>query len=120
MIIKVRGSPCHICWITLSLWLMVSTSALAELDWVRVTTEYTPPKTDGHQMIFDSANSLTVMFGGVQVKTRAQPLYFYDSANWSRVSSSGNWPPSRSHFGMAYDASRNVVVVFGGFQGGFD
>ncbi len=95
-------------------------TALAELDWVRITTEYTPPRTDGHTMVFDIDNSLIVMFGGVQVKDRAQPIYSYDGVNWLSVPSSGEWPSWRSHFGMAYDASRNVVVVFGGFQGSSD
>ena len=71
-------------------------------------------------MIFNIEDSLIVMFGGVQVKDRAQPLYIYEGINWQRVPSSGDWPVWRSHFGMAYDASRNVVVVFGGFQGGSD
>ncbi len=60
------------------------------------------------------------MLSALMQVDRDQPLHIYDGIDWAQIQPSGNWPPSRIHFGMAYDASRNVVVVFGGFQGGFD
>jgi len=107
-------------WLLLIALMVSNVPARAELDWVRVTTEYAPPRTDGHQMIFNTHDGIAIMFGGIQVDNRAQPLYFYDGLNWEKLPSSGDWPSWRSNFGMAYDASRDVVVVFGGFQGGFD
>ncbi len=120
MNIRARGSPHQKWWIVLIMGLIVSSSALAELDWVRAITDYTPPRKDGHNIVYDTSNQISIMFGGYAYKDKSPPLYEYDGTDWIVIEASEGWPPARAHFGMAYDASRNVVVVFGGFQGGFD
>ncbi|MCD4654744.1 hypothetical protein K8T06_12530 [bacterium] len=101
------------------LFCLLSQSVTAELDWVRITTEYTPPHIDGHKMVYNIQNQECISFGWYS-RNEDVPMYSYDGCNWYQIQPSGDWPSPRSHFGMAYDSSRNVVVVFGGFQGSFD
>lgn len=92
----------------------------AELNWDLRSTAYTPPRKDGHCLVYDSVNMVSVMFAGYASDASGPPLYLYDGIDWYQIQPSGDWPSPRSDFGMAYDAERNVVVVFGGFQGGPD
>ena len=75
---------------------------------------------EGHNMMFDAARNLTIMFGGYGYPYRSPPLFVYDGVDWEIIEPTGDWPQPRAHYGMAYDSDREVVVIFGGFQGNFD
>ena len=76
-------------------------------------------------MAFDSAHSQVVLFGGIDSSVfTAFPAYSnetwtWDGSMWTKQSPA-NTPPARCCFGMAYDAARGQVVIFGGAgPGGF-
>ena len=73
-------------------------------------------------MVFDPSNRITFLYGGVSFPNyRANPIYLYDGDDWLAMTPESSWPQmSRSNFGMAYDCVRNIVVIFGGFETGFD
>ncbi|MCD4653708.1 hypothetical protein K8T06_07200 [bacterium] len=97
--------------------LFFGSSVNAELDWVRISTEYIPERIDGHQMVYDIKNEIILMFGWFY----DDRMYSYNGYDWQPIFPAGqDWPGPRSHFGMAYDSDREVVVIFGGFRGGFD
>ncbi len=73
-------------------------------------------------MAYDSAHSQVVLFGGIDssVLSSSFPTYSnetwtWDGSTWTKQSPANN-PPARCCFGMAYDAARGQVVIFGGGQ----
>jgi len=71
-------------------------------------------------MVFDESRGVSFLFGGLRPDVRLYAAFEYDDGNWITINPSGNWPVGRGNFGMAYDPEREVVVMFGGFRGGFD
>jgi hypothetical protein len=66
-------------------------------------------------MVFDSGRGVTVMFGGRNASTLV-PLsdtYQYAGTQWDLVATPHS-PPARYWPGMAYDAHRQKMVLFGG------
>ncbi|MFY9343148.1 MAG: hypothetical protein WAT39_11695, partial [Planctomycetota bacterium] len=77
-----------------------------------------PASRYGPQMAFDIARNRTVMFGGVSYT--GSPLGDtgdWDGTTWTQRSPATS-PPPRGRGGMAYDRSRQRVVLFGGWDGG--
>ena len=64
----------------------------------------------------DAARGRSVLFGGQDAAGDAFPndTLEWDGTQWHRAATSG--PPSRVHHGLAFDASSNRIVVFGGVQ----
>ena len=50
--------------------------------------------------------------GGSSNEELAADTWEYDGTTWTRVATDG--PPGRAHFGMAYDATSQRVIIFGG------
>jgi len=77
-----------------------------------------PPARASHGMVFDAARGELVLFGGMN--SDVSPYTFSDTwvldgSGWLRVMGVPQ-PPARSWFGMAFDAARDVVVLFGGYS----
>ena len=86
-------------------------------DWTHVTAG--PFLTYG-AMAYDSSRQRTVLFGGMWC---AKPgcVYYnetweYDGHLWVQINTP-HTPPPRAHLGLAYDADRQVTVLFGGYGG---
>jgi hypothetical protein len=79
-----------------------------------------PTGRSAQSMVFDSARSRVVMFGGraEPVDRDALPVYLNDTwvwkdENWTKIESAEN-PGPRHYSGMAYDNDRDVIVLYGG------
>jgi len=92
-------------------------------------TEVTPVGTPGtdypikrriHDMVYDSARGVCVMFGGEDYSSNIyfEDTWTWDGSEWINVSPPGvsglHFPEMRRHHKMAYDSNRGVTVLFGG------
>jgi N-acetylneuraminic acid mutarotase len=77
-----------------------------------------PPARYQGAMVYDANSGRVILFGGTDGSTSLNDTWAYDPvANaWTDLSPSGALPPARSMFGMAYDSSKERVVVFGGLN----
>lgn len=91
-------------------------------DWINMTPERMPTPRDEYGLAYDKTSEVMVLFGGyVFGEGLSNETWEYDYAgnNWTRVQTNGS-PSARSSVGMAYDASNDVIVLFGGYgDGGF-
>ena len=88
-------------------------------DWIQINSNGTVPAArNGHRMVFDSARSKVIMFGGQDAQGNyLNDIWELDTASniWTNVTpSTGAMPIPRSNFGMAYDPARSRVVIYGG------
>src|SRR5690606_22665795 len=67
-------------------------------------------------MASDDARSQVILFGGSQSGTVQDRTWAWNGNNWADITSSAR-PPPRYDFGMAYDTSRQQVVLFSGGGG---
>src|SRR5882762_8085837 len=69
-------------------------------------------------MIYDSARSRVVLFGGIDAQGNyLNDMWEWDGATrkWTNVTpAGGDMPLPRASFGMAFDPVRQKVVVYGG------
>jgi hypothetical protein len=75
-----------------------------------------PPISPIQQMAGLGAGGVLLFDGGVLSGTPS--TWVFQSGQWTRAASTG--PPVRNGHALAYDAARNVVVLFGGFRTGQD
>ncbi len=69
-------------------------------------------------MVFDTANSRAVMFGGMSDSSSGNYAYYnetwlWDGTNWTKATPA-NSPSARTGHHMAYDAQRGETVLYGG------
>jgi len=67
--------------------------------------------------VFDSERRATLTYGGLD---REPQMYFdgtYAFAGSAWMSANTNAFGARTHYGIAYDASRSIAILFGGHQG---
>ena len=82
-----------------------------------------PPPLSGHGMVFDSARSRIVLFGGSWQTLWYKPsvamaaVWEWDGSQWVQRTATGD-PPPRKGLAMAYDSGRGRTVMFGGTTGG--
>jgi len=81
-----------------------------------------PGRETGQTMVYDAAKKTIVLFGGlvdVGPKTigPANDTWTWDGSAWTEQHPATS-PRARYFHGMAYDAARQKVVVFGGLGGG--
>jgi hypothetical protein len=74
-----------------------------------------------HSMAYDAARGRTVLFGGIETSSAADALgdtWEWDGQTWAQVSGGvaegETAPEARRYSSMAYDAARQVSVLFGG------
>jgi cysteine-rich repeat protein len=87
-------------------------------QWQKIESK-PPPALMFARAAYDTARRRVVMFGGQSTPTTAgasSATYEWNGAGWSRVDTA-NSPPARADHGMAYDAARRRVVIFGGHLG---
>lgn len=77
----------------------------------------TPVLGASHELVPDpGGDGLLLLSGPPELDPAGDPLQLWrwDGATWSAVPAEGEVPPQRSYFASAYDAGRDVVVLYGG------
>jgi hypothetical protein len=86
--------------------------------WTQVATTGPPSPRSNHGLAYDSARGVTVLFGGFATGPPApRPLadtWEWDGSLWKQVATTG--PSPRFFNELAYDSTRGVTVLFGGFD----
>ena len=83
--------------------------------WLKRSLATNPVEREGHSMVYDLKNSRTLMFGGFKFPNYLREVWVYAGSDWQRLTGSENAAmPVRAYQAMAYDANRNVTVLFGG------
>jgi len=89
-------------------------------QWLQRFPSTVPPQRAVHSMVFDTQRNRVVMFGGRQAPTdkSAPPTFLndtwvYSNDDWTLVESAEH-PPVRQFAAMAYDRTRDRVVLYGG------
>ncbi len=76
-----------------------------------------PTYRGGHSIAYDELRSVTVLFGGYDAAPGSQPspidTWEWDGMEWTQRTVSG--PPARVSGAMAYDVTRGVTVLYGGY-----
>lgn len=74
-----------------------------------------PSARYGHSIIYDQANSLFVLFGGISTNSYMNDTWTFNitTNTWTNVSPATS-PAPRAFFGMAYNSSASNSLLFGG------
>ncbi|MCA8952682.1 MAG: hypothetical protein KDE27_24435 [Planctomycetes bacterium] len=83
------------------------------IDWLQRTTPVAPAPRYSAAAAFDRARGRLVLHGGALLADQWE----WDGAVWSPVALATPNPGRRSGALMTYDAARNTLVLFGGFDG---
>jgi hypothetical protein len=82
-------------------------------SWTQVAVGGGPPAMHHHQMVYDAARGVTVLFGGIDSSNQLLgETWEWDGMAWTQRAVVG--PSPRAGHAMAYDSSRGVTVLFGG------
>ena len=109
--------------------LSMGTSAVAHAqitfqpNWVQQSPATKPSARYGYGIAYDSAHGQVVLFGGgiptgdpEVPDTLLSDTWVWDGTNWTQLNPAAS-PSGRAYAGMAYDATRGKVVLFGGSNG---
>lgn len=100
---------------------------LSASGWAEIATPGTagvnfPEARDSHGMAYDPAGGGVILFGGYAPSTVFADTWTWKGTGWTEVATPGtegvDFPDGRQCFGMAHDADRGIVVLFGGNDGG--
>lgn len=78
----------------------------------RPTSDWPSPRGGAHAMAYDARRGLTLLYGDRGAD--AAVLWGWDGTRWQAFPGSG--PGIRRHIKLAYDASRDRLVLFGGLD----
>jgi hypothetical protein len=92
--------------------------------WIDRTPTTIPPawptRREGSAMVYDAARGVTVLFGGLDFTgTYSDEIWEWDGANgvWTNrtpATRPASWPTGRTNLAMAYDSTRDKVLLFSG------
>jgi hypothetical protein len=87
--------------------------------WTQVNSPNQPEPRDEHSMVYDSTRQRVVLFGGHGLVTNDElnDTWEWDGTQWTKIDTAVS-PPVIQACGLAFDSTRNVVVMFGGTDGG--
>jgi hypothetical protein len=87
-------------------------------DWGLVNGTSPPGGRYQHDMVFDSVRSVAVLFGGTDQGTSLGDTWEFTPGTTTWADATATTPPT-ARFGhaMAYDASSDRVLLFGGYDG---
>jgi hypothetical protein len=80
--------------------------------WEDATPPVSPSYRTSSAMAFDSARSVSVLFGGNGTSADGD-TWEWNGAAWNQVTPPAS-PPARYSHAMAFDSGRGVIVLFGG------
>jgi Ig-like domain-containing protein/Kelch motif protein len=107
-------------------WWQRTTSSLTS-GWAQVTGRWLPDYANvpvprrQHAMAYDSKRGRVVLFGGRSTSPDGSDTFLSDTWEWDGLRweiRATNGPVSRISHAMAYDASRGVTVMYGGYSPG--
>ena len=89
-------------------------------NWTQMSPSANPGARDGFAMTYDSVRNVVVLFGGEKCAnksctsfTNLNDTWEWNGSNWTQMSTSAA-PAARLGTEMAFDAARQVAVLFGG------
>jgi len=90
------------------------------VDWTLHPTTTRPSGRQHYFMAYDGGRDLIVLFGGrLNTGGIASDTWTWDGTTWTQVTPTGGISPSARYGGtMAYDASHDQLVLFGGYEAG--
>jgi hypothetical protein len=96
----------------------------ATSTWTALTVATGPTARNDFGMVWDSTRSKAVLFAGIQIDVTGaagvpkQDTWEWDpvAGTWTERTVKGSKPSQRYAHAMAFDATRNKVVVFGGWD----
>ncbi|HSW60708.1 MAG TPA: kelch repeat-containing protein, partial [bacterium] len=87
------------------------------LNWNKLTEEI-PGLRYGHSMAYNSTTGNIMLFGGYDHYEHPSGYFYDDTWEWNgsvwEQKTSADTPSARYRHAMAYDSSRDIVVLFGG------
>ena len=87
------------------------------VTWTKVTPAHSPTARAAAWAVWDAAIGRVMIFGGSSVSggttTYYNDTWTWSGSDWTQVVTA-NAPAARADHGIAYDASRSLVYVFGG------
>lgn len=85
--------------------------------WTQLQPAVRPAHREGHCMAFDAARNVTLLFGGWNYQSVAwhTDTWTWNGTEWTLLQP-GVAPQARAYAGMAYDAARQRIVMFGGLN----
>ncbi len=106
----------------------ISTPTISENTWVKLNPTISPTPRGYYDMVYDSESEMVILMGGFHMKT-AGPYRqnFLRDDLWAYSASTNTWtnitpeirPGVRLTRGaMAYDSKHDVIILFGGADGG--
>jgi hypothetical protein len=83
--------------------------------WVQRMPGASPPASTSHAMAYDSFRAEVVLFGTPDALGLSGGMWVWDGSTWiERTPQATPTPPGRGEHVMAYDSTRDRVVLFGG------
>jgi hypothetical protein len=83
-------------------------------NWTLMNPATSPAERNDHEMVFDSARSNLLLYGGVNSSFQLlADTWVFDGTTWTQQSPVTN-PGVRGGHGLTYDPVRQEVVLFGG------
>lgn len=89
--------------------------------WAQASPVTAPPARAYHALAYDPARRVTLLFGGYAGETACPPLGYcndlwaWDGSTWAQVSPA-TAPSARIGHALAYDSTRGVIILFGGYD----
>lgn len=88
--------------------------------WTKMSPPVSPPARNGHNVVYDSANGVAILFGGWDPLSRTFYndlwVYRYATNTWTQVVPAVS-PPARRTAGMTYDPFNRLTILYGGGNG---
>ena len=90
-------------------------------DWTQESPANSPAGRARHAMAYDGATDNVILFSGTSTQDLTtgglfSDMWSWDGSNWTQLNPA-TLPPARNDAAMAWDSSRNVVVLHGGVDG---
>ena len=79
---------------------------------VQSARRHRPARPSTRSRTDEARGRMVSLRGGSSNRSCGGSSWEYDGTTWTRVATDG--PPGRAHFGMAYDATSQRVIIFGG------
>jgi len=84
-------------------------------NWQQQYPINSPSLRTGHQMIYDRARQVVLLFGGTVQGAIYDDTWIWDGKNWIEQHPTQH-PSARTEYAMGYDEERNLIVLFGGYS----
>jgi hypothetical protein len=87
------------------------------VNWIQKSPATLPPIRHHHAMAYDSQRQKVVMFGGYnnQIGLSMNDTWEWDGTTWTQITPATS-PTARYQHAMVYDAARQRVLLFGGYN----